>query len=451
MSASATCKAARSSLELRGMSGLSQDEARRRLDSEGLNELPTEKPREFLAIALEVAREPMFLMLVAAGSLYLVMGEPADAAMLIGFVLVVMAITIIQERRTERALDALRDSSSPRALVIRDGVHQRIPGREVVRGDLVVLSEGDRVPADGLLRRGINLSTDESLLTGESVPVRKVPSAVAQALDKPGGDDLPTVFSSTLVTAGQGLAEVISTGGRTEIGKIGKAATDDGTRADASSEGDGSARAHPRDCGPEPVFRGSRRLCADARQYDTLWKQGFLAGIAMAMAMLPEEFPVVLTIFLALGAWRISRSTRAHAAHARDRDARGGNGAVRRQDRDADAEPDEHPQPGAARGGASTLCTLPAARFRRQYHGLLEFGMLASKADPFDPMEKAIRQLGGDQLRNTEHLHEGSKLAARIPAVAGDARASHVWRRADGREVMVACKGRRRRLLTCVT
>ena len=166
-----------STLDLQGVNGLSEDEAQRRLVTEGPNELPTEKPRGFLAIALEVAREPMFLMLVAAGSLYLLMGEPADALMLLGFVLVVMTITIVQERRTERALDALRDLSSPRALVIRDGVHRRIAGRDVVRGDFVVLAEGDRVPADGVLRRGGSLSADESLLTGESVPVRKVPSA----------------------------------------------------------------------------------------------------------------------------------------------------------------------------------------------------------------------------------------------------------------------------------
>ncbi len=182
------------SLDLQNVVGLSEDEARRRLDSEGPNKLPTEKPRNIFSIALEVAREPMFLMLVAAGGLYLLMGEPADAPMLLGFVFVVMAITIIQERRTERALDALRDLSSPRAIVIRDGVHRRVAGREVVRGDLVVLAEGDRVPADGIVRRAINLSTDESLLTGESVPVRKIPSAGAQALDRPGGDDLPSVF-----------------------------------------------------------------------------------------------------------------------------------------------------------------------------------------------------------------------------------------------------------------
>src|SRR5438445_6611737 len=134
--------------------GLSAAEAARRLESEGPNELPQERPRGVIAIALEVVRQPMFLMLVAAGSLYLAIGDPADASMLLGFVFVVMGITIAQERRTERALEALRDLSSPRALVIRDGVRHRIASRDVVRGDWLVLAEGDRIPADGLLRSG---------------------------------------------------------------------------------------------------------------------------------------------------------------------------------------------------------------------------------------------------------------------------------------------------------
>jgi Ca2+-transporting ATPase len=141
------------SLDLGGFDGLTGDEARRRLDQDGLNELPTQQKRGLLAIAFEVVREPMFIMLVAAGGLYMFMGELGDALMLLSFVFVVMAITIVQERRTERALDALRDLSSPRALVIRDGVHVRIPGREVARGDILLLAEGDRVPADALLRR----------------------------------------------------------------------------------------------------------------------------------------------------------------------------------------------------------------------------------------------------------------------------------------------------------
>jgi Ca2+-transporting ATPase len=212
-----------SPFDINRISGLTQSQAVQRLSEEGYNELPSSHRRNILTIAIEVIREPMFLLLVACGVVYLFLGEPKEALMLLGFVFVIMGITIVQERRTERALDALRDLSSPRALVIRDGQQQRIAGREVVRGDIVVLVEGDRVPADAILRHCVNLSADESLLTGESVPVRKQASQEEQTLDKPGGDDLPAVFSGTVITQGQGVAEVMATGLRTEIGKIGKA------------------------------------------------------------------------------------------------------------------------------------------------------------------------------------------------------------------------------------
>lgn len=184
--------------------GLSEAEATLRQQREGFNEMPQGAKRGVLAIAFEVMREPMFLLLVGCGSLYLLMGELSDALMLLAFVFVVISITIIQERRTERALDALRDLSSPRALVIRDGQQRRIAGREVVRGDQVLLSEGDRVPADAVLRYALNVTVDESLLTGESVPVRKSSSPHATWTGKPGGDDLPEVYSGSLITRGRG-------------------------------------------------------------------------------------------------------------------------------------------------------------------------------------------------------------------------------------------------------
>jgi Ca2+-transporting ATPase len=209
--------------DAQNIAGLTATCAGQRLHEDGYNELPSSRQRTVLAIAWEVIREPMFLLLVACGLLYMLTGELTDALMLLGFVFVVMGITIVQERRTERALEALKDLSSPRALVIRDGQQRRIAGRDVVRGDIVLVSEGDRVPADAVLLQGINLTVDESLLTGESVPVRKVPATSSTEMGPPGGDDLPFLFSGTLVTGGQGMAEVRRTGMRTELGKIGKA------------------------------------------------------------------------------------------------------------------------------------------------------------------------------------------------------------------------------------
>ncbi len=429
----------RSVLDLGGLDGLTETEAAARLLQDGPNELPAQKQRSLWAIAFEVAREPMFLMLVAAGALYLLMGEPTDALMLLGFVFVVMTITIVQERRTEHALEALRDLSSPRALVIRDGARRRIAGRDVVRGDLVVLSEGDRVPSDGLLRRGINLSTDESLLTGESVPVRKVASEESDALDRPGGDDLPSVFSGTLVTAGQGIAEIIATGARSELGKIGKALLQVEPEPTLLQKETGRlvrtfAIVGLLACAIVVVaFALTRGGGAD------VWKQGLLAGIAMAMATLPEEFPVVLTVFLALGAWRISRSnvlTRRMPAIETL-----GAATVLCVDKTGTLTQNLMTlRQLAASGGTIDLTRLDDG-LPEQMHGVLENAILASKRDPFDPMERALHVAGDRLIKDTEHLHPGWSLEREYPLNPGLLAVSHAWRTGNGEEVVVASKG----------
>jgi len=426
-------------LELGGLVGLSEQEAGARLLGEGPNELPSQKKRSLLAIGLEVAREPMFLMLVAAGGLYLLMGEMADALMLLGFVFVVMAITIIQERRTERALEALRDLSSPRALVVRDGVHRRIAGREVVRGDLVVLSEGDRVPADGLLRRGINLGADESLLTGESVPVRKVPSVDARGIDRPGGDDLPSVFSGTLITAGQGIAEIVATGLRSELGKIGKALEQVEPEPTLLQKETGRlvrtfAIAGLLACALVVVaFAVTRGGGLD------VWKQGLLAGIAMAMATLPEEFPVVLTVFLALGAWRISRSSvltrRMPAVETL------GAATVLCVDKTGTLTQNQMILRKLAVSGSTIDCATLGGGLPEEMHGLLEHAILASKRDPFDPMERALHAAGERLIKGSEHLHPGWSLAREYPLTPGLLAVSHAWGTGNDDEVVVAAKG----------
>ena len=181
------------------LAGLSDAESASLLTRHGFNELPSSKPRSIFRIAFEVMREPMLLLLLACGVTYLFLGDVQEAIILLIFVVVVIAITLYQERKTERALEALRDLSSPRALVVRGGQRKRIAGRDVVPGDILVLSEGDRVPADGILLSTVNLTIDESLLTGESVPVRKQASPTEVDMTRPGGDDLPCVFSGTLV------------------------------------------------------------------------------------------------------------------------------------------------------------------------------------------------------------------------------------------------------------
>ena len=184
--------------------GLTQEEASERLQREGFNELPSSKPKSIFKIALGVFKEPMFLLLVACGSLYLILGDIQEGLMLLSFVFVVMGIEFYQEKKTEKALDALKDLASPRALVIRDGETIRIPGKEVVKGDIVVLQEGDRVPADAMVLKNNNLLADESLLTGESVPVGKREWREGDIIFMPGGDDLPLVYSGSMIVQGNG-------------------------------------------------------------------------------------------------------------------------------------------------------------------------------------------------------------------------------------------------------
>ena len=288
---------------LSSVQGLSGKEAAQRLHDEGFNELPTQKKRTILDIVINVLKEPMLLLLLSCGLIYLVLGDVKDAMMLMTFVLVVIGITFYQERKTENALDALRNLASPRALVVRDGVQLRVPGRDVVREDIVYLQEGDRVPADAVVLACVNLSADESLLTGESVSVRKSVWDGQAGTARPGGDDLPFVYSGTLIVQGRGLVKVTSTGIRTEMGKIGKALETITLEETPLNRETGRivkifAIAGIVLCAVVIIVLGLTRGS---------WLNGFLAGLTLTMAMLPEEFPVVLVIFLTIGAWRISK------------------------------------------------------------------------------------------------------------------------------------------------
>ena len=206
-------------IDLDKVTGLSSVDVSVKLKEEGFNELPSEEKRSVLKIAFSVIKEPIFLLLVASGSIYFLLGDVTEGLVLMSFVFVVMGITVYQEQKTEKALDALKTLSSPRALVIRDGKQMRIPGREVVSGDIMILAEGDRVPADSILLSSNNLMVDESLLTGESVPVRKIAWDGQEQQWRPGGDDQPYVYSGTLVTQGQAVLEVRATGAQNRNGQ----------------------------------------------------------------------------------------------------------------------------------------------------------------------------------------------------------------------------------------
>ena len=283
--------------------GLSAADAARVLETSGPNELASSKPRTVLAIALDTIREPMFLLLLACSILYLLLGDLGEALLLSAAIFLVMAITFVQEKRTERSLDALRDLSSPRALVVRDGVAIRIAGKEVVPGDLVQIAEGDRIPADGYVLVSKALKLDESLLTGESVSVGKLEWNGTDVLGQAGGDDTAFVYSGTLVVQGSGAFKVHATGQTTAMGRIGSSLKE--TVRPPSSLQNETRHVVRVVAAASLVLSVGIAAVWWFREQDML--RGILMGLTFAMSTIPEEFPVVLTVFMAFGAWRISK------------------------------------------------------------------------------------------------------------------------------------------------
>ena len=413
--------------------GLSEAEARARLLRDGPNELPVSRPRGLLRLVLDIVQEPMFLLLVACGALYMALGDLQEALMLLGFVFVVMGISFVQLRRSERSLEALRDLSSPRALVVRDGQPRRIAGRDVVPGDIVLLAEGDRVPGDMQLVAAANLAVDESMLTGESAPVEK---AAADVAAPPGAGSPSWVYSGTLVTRGTARGRVVATGERSALGRIGA------SLAGIAGE-------------PTPIQRETRKVvkavaavglvlaAALAVAYGMAsgdWLHGLLAGLTLAMAILPEELPVVLTLFLGLAAWRLAReNVLARSIPAVELlgattvlcvDKTGTLTANRMTVRRVWSEEGDHDTSKAGAGA------LPEA-----LHGVLEHAVLASHRRTFDPMESAIVASGQALLSGTGHLHSDWTLVDDYPLSSAMLAMSRVWQSPDRQERVIAAKG----------
>ena len=378
----------------------------------------------------------MILLLLAAGTVYLVVGDLREALVLLFSVFVVIGISLYQNRKTERALAALQDLASPRALVLRGGRRRRIAGREVVRGDILVLSEGDRIPADATLLQASSLSADESLLTGESVPVRKVASDGATGRGRPGGDDQPFVYSGTLLVSGFAIARAEATGERTEIGKIGRSLqTIVPEKTRLQRETDRLVRR---------VAVVSVALCLTVVVLYGLtresWLDGFLAGLALAMAVLPEEFPVVLTIFLALGAWRISR----RRVLTRRLPAIESLGAATVLCTDKTGTLTENRMSVRKLSAGERLYEVSGEEkesLSEAFHELLEFGILASRRDAFDPMDQAIRDLGLRALSGTGRLHDDWDLVREYPLSPQLLAMSHVFRPPGSDAHVAAAKG----------
>ena len=422
------------SIRTEKIQGLTEEQVKQKIATEGFNELPSSKPKSLIHIALGVFKEPMFLLLVACGALYLFLGDVQEGLMLLGFVFVIMGIEFYQEKKTEKALDALKDLASPRALVIRNGVEKRIAGRDVVTGDIMILQEGDRVPADANVLYSVNLSADESLLTGEPVPVRKAEWTEGTIQARPGGDDLPFVFSGSMIVQGNGIAKVTATALNTEIGKIGK----------ALNEVKEEPTKLKREMGAlvKKLAIIGIGLCLVVIAVYTITRgdllKGFLAGITLAMAMLPEEFPVVLTIFLALGAWRISKKnvlTRKPAAVETL-----GSTTVLCTDKTGTLTKNKMT---VARlfNGKDFMTVTAESTFPEEFHEIIEFGILSSQVNPFDPMEQAITVVGEQFLKNTEHLHNDWEMIKEYPLSKELLAMSRVFNNVETKTRTIAAKG----------
>lgn len=391
--------------------GLTKSEAEHRLLSEGSNLLPSAKPRNYFQLFVGVLREPMLSLLVGAGVINLIVSEILDASILMVTVFLVVGISLYQERRTEQALIALRDLSSPRALVVRDGTQTRIAGRNVVRGDLVIFSEGDRVPADGQLVSASHLNVDESMLTGESLSVLKKL-----------GDQ---VYSGTLIVKGYGRAIIDNTGAKSELGKIG-----------ATLQSIEIERTHFQ----REVDRIVRFISVAAivvalavviiyGQTRGNWLEGALAGIAVSMALIPEEFPVILTLFLAIGAWRMSQkqviTRRAPAIEAL------GSATVICVDKTGTLTMNEMAVQEINVDGE--LHALNDEVIPDKYREIVQSALLASPINPFDPMDKAFHAIASNK--------EDWKLIREYPISDKLLAVSLVWKSPAKEGFVVAAKG----------
>lgn len=416
---------------------LDNTQALKKINTLGYNELPKSKKEGFWSYGSRLFKEPMLLILVAASAIYLVMGNLGEGLMLGVSVFFVIGISVYQERKSEKALSALRDLSAPRALVIRNDQEKRIPANQIVPGDLVVLNEGDRVPADGYILRASNLKIDESLLTGESFPVAK--SQIVSSDESSVTENTEStfkVFSSTLVISGSAFIRITNTGINTEVGKIGKSLQEvEPEELNLAKEIQQIVRLF--------AWSGGIICVAITILYGMThndWLQAFLVGLATQMSLLPEEFPVVLAVFLAMGAWRMSKL----------------NVLIRR--------------PGSIErlGAATVLCvdktgTLTENRMSvaalnntkhtiyinkqnshilsEDYHEVIEFGVLSSQINPFDPMERAIRRMVEENKWGKDHIHQEWELVRNYPLSNKLLVMSCVWKNNSLNSYIIAAKG----------
>jgi Ca2+-transporting ATPase len=421
------------------LGGLTTTEASRRLAAYGPNEIQQSSAKSVWQRGINMLRQPMFALLCTAALLYIILGDLTEGLTLSVFVLAVLGLTFYQEGKSEKSMQALRDLTQAYAQVVRSGQNIKVPARDVVVGDWLLLSEGDRVAADGDLIRSDHLQIDESLLTGESVPVDKAPG------DHGNGSVHGAVSGGTFVVKGQGLAEVTATGNQSQIGRIGLSL----------------AQLHTEDT---PLQKQTARLVKVLAgivgilcitMVITLgmrtgqWLPALLSGIALAMAMLPEEYAVVLTIFPALGAHRLAHEG-VLTRHINAIETLGATSVLctdktgtltqNRMTVTALAAPNDRDLNSNASAEVTTW-NAAAGELSEAFQTLVEHAILASAPEPFDPMETAFHAMGQQHLSNTGHLHNDWALVQTYTLSPALKAMSHVWKMDDGPARTVSAKG----------
>ncbi len=410
------------------LKGLTKDEARVLQEKFGKNRLVPEKKENFFLKIIQVLKEPMFLLLIAAAVIYFLLGEPRDGTIMLVFVVGIISIDVIQEWKTDKTLNALKNLSAPHITVIRDGEECTINSEDLVPGDLMMIAEGVKLPADGKVIRSNDLCIDESSLTGEAEGVWK-------CTDDSGNKDYwkkDHCYAGTLVTQGTGVILVEKIGAETDYGKIGINVAESPDR-------------------PTPMEKQTRKLvkiCAmiaavlflmvciityfnlPDREFKERIIESILSGITLAMAMIPEEFPVILTVFLSMGAWRLAKKS----------------SLVRRL-------------PSVETLGAvSVLCvdktgtiTMNKMRVRECWafnNNITEINKImgmACEIDAYDPMEYAILDYCEDNNISKDELFKGD-LISEYSFTNERKMMGHVWKVED--EAIIAAKGSAEKILT---
>ncbi len=409
--------------------GLTSEQARKLQGQFGKNELSAGKKECFFYKVLHIICEPMFLLLLVAAVIYFILGEPRDGIIMLIFVIGIISIDVIQEWKTDKTLNALKDLSAPHINVIRDGIEQTIASIDLVPGDLMLIKEGIKIPADAEIIKANDLCIDESTLTGEAEGVWK--NTIYDQPQNSGYWRKDYCYCGTMVTQGSATVCVNKIGSTTEYGKIGTGIVTASQKPSPLQKQTGTL---VKTCS---IIAGFLFLLVafltflnikDHEITDRLI-ESVLSGITLAMAMIPEEFPVVLTVFLSMGAWRLAKKQ----SLVRKLPAVETLGAVSVLCVD---------KTGTLTKNQMTVCETWSIDGNDDT--LIEVMGLGCETDAYDPMEKAMLAYCEDHGFTSEHLF-GGELITEYAFTNEQKMMGHVWMHEN--EILIASKGSPERIM----